>query len=504
MDQETLNKTLAAHHIWLESAGQDGQRADLSGADLRFLDLSGARLKEAVLHGADLVGTNLTDADLEAADLEGATLLGARLEGANLERVHAPGVNFFSANMTAASLRGADLREALLQEATLTQAKLHDATLTEANLLKAMLREADLTAADLRRTELTHAYLGYAGMERAQVQEATLRHASLEAADLRDARFDGANLEGACVREAHAPGVIFAAANLHEVDFTQANLRGARLDKANLEGALFLDADLAGITRQGATLGPEFDQVLAEHHAWMRAQGGERAERVTAQLAEVELSELRHAVRRASDMTDAYTSTHSDLETLPADASPDAIAHAQNSARGSLKEGDDREAYEYAYHGYRSDGGVPSGTAWEDLRPAYFDAFIRNHGLIEPEPTRWERIKQRVGAWFSREDTPAPNLDWAPAAAPSPESHADRDPAVGQHRAPAKRTPTREDAQAACAQILAQPEETRAAIAQMADPAERAKAAQLLAIVEQDAAARQRTPERAAAAERDR
>ena len=513
----------------------------------------------------------------------------------------------------------------------MTQAKLYDATLTEANLLEANLEEADLTAADLQRTDLTRACLGRAGLERARLQKATLQNASLEGADLRDARLDGANLEGVFVREVHAPGVVLSSANLREADFAEANLRGARLDNADLEKASFLDADLAGSSQRGAKLGAEFDKVLAEHHAWMKAQGGDRAERVTAQLAAVDVPELRHAARRASEMTDAYKSTHFHLATLSADASPEAVVHEQDLARGYLKEGDDREAYEYTYHRYPNDGGVPSGTAWEDLRPAYFDAYIRNHGLIEPEPTRWERIERRVGALFSREETPAPEAEPAtpavrnervgkqvllfptktiaedagrvlptsyeyevqparmgnqelyavltsprppaserragaeqaerlvevsvfsskdqaeshgqalassheyevqptrmgkqelyavltsprargasqepePAtpAAPSPAPQAGRDPAEGQPLAPAQPTPTREAAQAARAQILAHPEETRAAIAQMVDPADRARAERLLAIVEHDAAARQRTPERAAAAQLDR
>ena len=123
---------------------------------------------------------------------------------------------------------------------------------------------------------------------------------------------------------------------------------------------------------------------------------------------------------------------------------------------------------------------------------------------FRPAPSRWETIKQRVGALFSREETPAPEPEPATPSAPSPAPQAGRDSAVGQHLAPAQPTPTREDAQAARAQIQAHPEETRAAIAQIADPVDRAKAGRLLAIVEQDAAARQRTSERAAAAQLDR
>ncbi len=48
--------------------------ADLSGADLRYADLSGAGLS-----GADLRYANLSGANLSGADLSGANLSGARL-----------------------------------------------------------------------------------------------------------------------------------------------------------------------------------------------------------------------------------------------------------------------------------------------------------------------------------------------------------------------------------------------------------------------------------------
>lgn len=83
-----------------------GARADLQGADLRWVDLRNANLQGADLRGAYLGG----------ADLRGAVLYGARLEGADL---------------TYTDLRGANLRRARLGEAHLVGADLTDANLLD-------------------------------------------------------------------------------------------------------------------------------------------------------------------------------------------------------------------------------------------------------------------------------------------------------------------------------------------------------------------------------------
>jgi uncharacterized protein YjbI with pentapeptide repeats len=82
MKQDELNAILDKHTKWLR--GEDGgNRADLSGADLRDANLCGANLRGANLCGADLrclcrpalcqparcQPANLCDADLRGADL---------------------------------------------------------------------------------------------------------------------------------------------------------------------------------------------------------------------------------------------------------------------------------------------------------------------------------------------------------------------------------------------------------------------------------------------------
>ena len=84
MDSHKLAVILQKHRAWIRGA-EDGERANLRGADLRSVDLRGANLEDADLEDANLRGANLRDADLEGADLRGANLEGADLRNANLE-----------------------------------------------------------------------------------------------------------------------------------------------------------------------------------------------------------------------------------------------------------------------------------------------------------------------------------------------------------------------------------------------------------------------------------
>ena len=78
MTKKELIEVLIKHEQWLNRE-VEGERADLSGANLSGTDLSGTNLI-----GADLSGTNLIGADLSGANLSGADLSGANLSGADL------------------------------------------------------------------------------------------------------------------------------------------------------------------------------------------------------------------------------------------------------------------------------------------------------------------------------------------------------------------------------------------------------------------------------------
>ena len=113
ISNDDLKEILRKHVLWVMKDPK-GERADLSGADLREANLYGADLREANLTGANLTGANLYEADLRGADLRGADLSGADLREANLYEA-----DLYRANLTGANLYEAYIREANLREANI-------------------------------------------------------------------------------------------------------------------------------------------------------------------------------------------------------------------------------------------------------------------------------------------------------------------------------------------------------------------------------------------------
>lgn len=64
MEEKELNIILEKHRAWLADS-ENGERANLRGANLRVADLRGANLIKADLKGADLTGTDLSGADID-------------------------------------------------------------------------------------------------------------------------------------------------------------------------------------------------------------------------------------------------------------------------------------------------------------------------------------------------------------------------------------------------------------------------------------------------------
>ena len=121
--------------------------AHLSGADLRWANLSWANLRGADLRRANLEGANLIDADLSKANLEGAGLHRADLSKAHLEGADLEGADLHRANLSGATLSWATLYKADLSGADLSEADLSKAHLGAANLNLANLSGADLSQA---------------------------------------------------------------------------------------------------------------------------------------------------------------------------------------------------------------------------------------------------------------------------------------------------------------------------------------------------------------------
>jgi uncharacterized protein YjbI with pentapeptide repeats len=204
-----------------------GSAPDLSGKDLRRLDLA----------GVDFKGANLARATLFGSDLAGANLAKANLAGAVLDRVTITKTNFADADLTEATILRPNIFSSL--EAVSSEVP----TFAGARLVGSHLsgrfdlvnfRGADLTGArfgpkDPRSEELITGRMELTGCD---FSGAILRDANLSRSVSKYVKFTRADLRGANL----------AYANFKGADFTGADLAGADFTGAVLEGANFTDA----------------------------------------------------------------------------------------------------------------------------------------------------------------------------------------------------------------------------------------------------------------------
>ena len=109
ISDDELNEILRNHKLWVDSDGENGNRANLSYADLSYADLSSTDLSSTDLSGADLSGANLRGANLRGANLYRADLHGAILNGTILRGAALLGADLRGANLYRADLHGANL-----------------------------------------------------------------------------------------------------------------------------------------------------------------------------------------------------------------------------------------------------------------------------------------------------------------------------------------------------------------------------------------------------------
>ncbi len=171
-----------------------------------FPDLRGAQLS-----GENLRGVDMTHAQVTGAVLDGADLRDARLSGVSMERSNLKGAKLEEATLDAARLNNADLRDASLQGASLKGTVLQGARLSaETNLKGARLEGADLRNVTLLEVPLTGGHIDSAtrfdreGLRGANASGAVFHAMLFDGLDIRKANFRNAMLEGAIFRNVRA------------------------------------------------------------------------------------------------------------------------------------------------------------------------------------------------------------------------------------------------------------------------------------------------------------
>ena len=125
LNARELRDAIEKHADWLDSRGETGLRADLSGKNLEGADLVDARLADSLLHktvlkGADLTLTDFRDATLVQANLSETNLLGTEFQQANLQAADLRGATgLLGAQLAGSNLFGATLPDSLSPSAGL-------------------------------------------------------------------------------------------------------------------------------------------------------------------------------------------------------------------------------------------------------------------------------------------------------------------------------------------------------------------------------------------------
>jgi len=165
------------------------KKRDLTGANLRGMDLRSGYFVEIAFNGTDLRG-----ADLRNANLHGASLACAQLRGADLR-----GAILFGTRLSEADLRSAKLQRASLIGASANRVDLRNARMRNVLAHGGFFRLAKLAGADLREADLRQTNLTGADLRGSDLRGANLSHANLVDADLSGARLDGARVFGTSV-----------------------------------------------------------------------------------------------------------------------------------------------------------------------------------------------------------------------------------------------------------------------------------------------------------------
>lgn len=233
-------------------------QTDLGGIQLRGAKLSGASLRGARFYspGSDGRMDTFDDgiADLSGADLREVDLTDALLRNVGLNRTNLIRATLDRANLTEARLEGANLSSARMIRANLQRAGLADASLTGADLADANLSHADMQAARLGQANAVGANFQGANLRQSDWQEADISSANLRGVNLKEANFAGARLRGTDLRNAQLQNASFKDANLNTVI-----LQGANLTNVDFAGAVF-GPTAAGAEASGfIMLPPEFE-----------------------------------------------------------------------------------------------------------------------------------------------------------------------------------------------------------------------------------------------------
>lgn len=167
------------------SLGITAPGASAAGCDLK----PGASCHHVNLDGQDLSGRDLRHVDLTYASLKGTSFVGANLDSAILKHADLRGARFHRANLSRANLQAADMERATVDGASAPHADFRHARVVRVDFARTNLQHASFGGADALEASFNHAPLQNAAFNGTELQSASFEHAT----------FHNTNFEGSKV-----------------------------------------------------------------------------------------------------------------------------------------------------------------------------------------------------------------------------------------------------------------------------------------------------------------
>ena len=223
---------------------------NMSGMDLRGIDLSELNLSGGIFRQANLTGVNLTNAFLVGADFSEADMSETNLAFADLRSSMLTKTDMTRANLANSKLDGAFIDETIMDNANLKHAEMRNISAKGASFFEADFSHATLSDAQCQASDFSIATL-----INTDFSGADLTDASFEKVKSRGINFNNANLSGfrasggsdfcqGNFRNISAPYSIWEDAVLDQADFSFAYMEGANFASASLKKAVFYGTDL--------------------------------------------------------------------------------------------------------------------------------------------------------------------------------------------------------------------------------------------------------------------
>ncbi|MFA5182920.1 MAG: DUF2169 domain-containing protein [Syntrophales bacterium] len=225
----------------------------------------GESLAFAILSEVDLSGLDLRGIDLHQAQCLKTRFTGANLDGADLSQVM-----FIESDFAKASLRGAKMERTMFIKTKLMEAKFQEAQLSQTIFMEADLTGANFTGATLylsstEKTPLIKARFGGVKAElcslasgdasEADFQESRFTRCIFRSLTMDRANFSRAAFSSTLFMEVQGKEVIFLGAEMEKGRMSnKCSLPGADFRNVHLTNGSFRDSDLAGASFRGGVL----------------------------------------------------------------------------------------------------------------------------------------------------------------------------------------------------------------------------------------------------------